>query len=59
MLHGPTAHDVAHNRIDAQPLGVVGVLVTGQPAVDRLTQQRDRTVLDVANEVCAVVDNAS
>jgi len=39
---------VTHHRVDAQPLGVVGILVTGQPTVDRLTQQRDRTVLDVA-----------
>ncbi len=47
-VHGPGAHDVAHHRIDAQSLGVVRILVAGQSAVDRLTQQRDRTVLDVA-----------
>jgi len=38
------AHHVSHRRIDAQPLGVVGVFVTGQATVDRLALQADRRV---------------
>ena len=29
VVHGPTANDVTQHRVDAQPLGVVGILVTG------------------------------
>ena len=35
---------MSHRRIDAQPLGVVGVLVTGQAAEDRLAKQADHRV---------------
>jgi hypothetical protein len=43
----PPADHGAHRRIVAESLGVVEVLVPGQAAVDRLTQQGGRGVLSV------------
>jgi len=33
-LTGPATDHVAHGRIDAQPLGIVDIFITGQSAVD-------------------------
>ena len=41
------ADDGAHRRIAGEPLGVVDVLVAGEPAVDRLPQQAEQPVADV------------
>lgn len=41
------AHDPSHGGIHGKPLGIVGVLVTGQTAVDRLPQHRRQGVLRV------------
>ena len=40
----PTNH-VSHGGVDAQPLGVVDIFITGQSAVDRLTEQRYKAML--------------
>ena len=36
VVPGPPAHDGSHGGIDAESLGVVEVLVPGQPTGDRL-----------------------
>ena len=41
------ADDGAHGRVAGEPLGVVDVLVAGEPAVDRLPQQAEQPVPDV------------
>jgi len=41
------ADDGAHGGIAGEPLGVVDVLVAGQPAVDRLPQEAEQPVADV------------
>jgi hypothetical protein len=47
MVLGPAAHHGSHGRIEAEAFGVVDILVSGQAAVDRLTQQRCQGVLSV------------
>ena len=42
------ADNVPHRGIDGQSLRVVHVFITGQPAVDRLPQERHESVLFVA-----------
>ena len=49
MTHRTSTNHLPHDRIDAQPLSIVGVVVTGQTTVDRLAQQPGQTVLDVAS----------
>ncbi len=44
---GSPAHDLPHRRINRQSFGIIGILVTGQAAVDRLTQKPHQSVLDV------------
>ena len=39
------ANHVSHGGVDAQPLGVVDIFITGQSAVDRLTEQRYKAML--------------
>ena len=47
-IHGRFAADhPAHRRIAAQPIGVVHILVTSQPAEYRLPQQPDQQVASV------------
>lgn len=41
MLHGASTHDLAHHRIEGQPVGIVDVLVAGEPAEDRLAREGD------------------
>jgi hypothetical protein len=41
------AHDGAHGRVAREPLGVVDVLVAGEPAVDRLPQEAEQPMADV------------
>jgi hypothetical protein len=36
---------VSHGGVDAQPLVVVDIFITGQSAVDRLPEQRDKAML--------------
>ena len=36
---------MSHGGVDAQPLGVVDIFITGQSAVDRLTEQRYKAML--------------
>ena len=43
----PVAHHPAHRRVAAQPLGVVHVLVAGQPPEHRLAQQAGQPVAAV------------
>ncbi len=43
----PAVDYVSHGWFDREPLGVVGVLVTGEPAEDRLPKLRRRGVLTV------------
>lgn len=38
-------HHVSKGGVDAQPLGVVDIFMTGQSAVDRLTEQPDKAML--------------
>jgi hypothetical protein len=44
VVRRSTANHLTHGGIDTEPLGVVGVLVAGQTAVDRLTQQSGQAV---------------
>jgi hypothetical protein len=48
----PVAHHPAHRRIATQPLGVVHVLVTGQPPEHRLPQQPDQQMPSVLAGAC-------
>jgi hypothetical protein len=48
----PAANNPTHRRIAAQTLGVVYVLVAGQPAEYRLPQQPDQEVLSVLAGAC-------
>ena len=41
-------HDVPHLRVDAQPLRVVRILVAGQPAVNRLSNEWQQGMTGVA-----------
>ena len=41
------ADDGAHGGVAGEPLGVVDVLVAGEPAVDRLPQEAEQPVADV------------
>jgi hypothetical protein len=41
------ADDSTHGRIVGEPLGVVDVLVAGEPAVDGLPQEAEQPVADV------------
>ena len=43
-LHRPAADDLAHHRVSAQPVGVINVLVAGEPREDRLAQQPGEAV---------------
>src|SRR5579871_5142919 len=52
LLKSPTATAVAsihdtHGRIEAETLGIVDILVAGQAAINRLTQQGSHSVLGV------------
>ncbi len=42
-----TPHDGAHGRVAGEPVGVVDVLVAGEPAVDRLPQEAEQPVPSV------------
>jgi hypothetical protein len=48
----PVAHHPAHCRVAAQPLGVVHVLVAGQPPEHRLAQQARQPVATVLAGTC-------
>ena len=48
----PSADHPTHRRVAAQPLGVVHVLVAGQPPEYRLPQQPDQEVLSVLAGAC-------
>ncbi len=37
-INGTAAHDLAHDRIEGQPIGVVDVLVSGQSPEHRLAE---------------------
>jgi hypothetical protein len=41
------AGDGAHGRVAGEPVGVVDVLVAGEPAIDRLPQQAEQPVAKV------------
>jgi len=47
-IHGPPSDDVTHDRIGPQPFGIVDILISGQAAVDRLTQQGRHRMADIA-----------
>lgn len=47
MIDGTSTHDLAHHRIDGEIVGIVDVLVTREPAEDRLAQEGDDTVQPV------------
>ena len=60
VVPGPTAHHGAHRGIDAESLGVVEVLVPGQAAVDRLTQQGGRGCAEYSGRsVCRAARSAA
>jgi hypothetical protein len=42
-----SADDGPHRRITGEPLGIVHVLVSGEPAIDRLPQQAEELMLNV------------
>src|SRR4029077_16853596 len=46
-VHALAADDGAHHRIAGEPLGIVHVLVAGEPAVDRLAQQAKQPVANI------------
>jgi hypothetical protein len=48
----PVAHDPAHRRIAAQPIGVVHILVAGEPSEDRLAQQAAQGVTTILASTC-------
>jgi len=48
LLAGPAADDHPHRWVLRQPLCIVGILVSGQSAVDRSAQQGRHLVLNVA-----------
>ncbi len=41
-IDGTTSNDLAHHRIERQTVGVVHILVSGQPTEDRLAQQANQ-----------------
>ena len=47
MIPGPAAHDGPHGGVEAESVGVVEILVAGQAALGRLTQQRRQAVARV------------
>ena len=62
LRHGPATHDPAHGRIMRQPVGIVHVLVSGEPPEDglaKLSDQRVAAILagpgvgeDLSGQVC-------
>ena len=44
MRHRTTPDDPAHGRISAKPVGIVHVLVPGEPPEDRLAKLSDQRV---------------
>ena len=46
---GATANDVPHRRINAKALGVIQILITGEPAIHRLPEKCDHIVLHVGS----------
>jgi len=48
-VHALAADHGAHGRITREPRGVIHVLVTGEPAIDRLPQQAEQPVADVGS----------
>ena len=43
-VNGTAAHDMAHDRIEGQPVGVVDVLISGQSLEHRLPEQPVKTM---------------
>ena len=43
-LNGVAADDPAHRRVTAQSVSIVDIFVSGQSAIDRLSQEADQTV---------------
>ena len=48
MLDRTAADELADDRVPTQPVGVVDVLVAGQPGIDRLTQEPGEAVTTVS-----------
>ncbi len=43
-IYCPTTNQLAHDRITAEPVGIVDVLIAGQTRKNRLPQQPDKRV---------------
>ena len=48
----PVADHPAHRRVAAQPIGVIQILIAGEPPEYRLPQQPDQEVLSVLTGAC-------
>jgi hypothetical protein len=51
VLDCPSSYDLAHRRINSEPIGVVGILVSGEAGEDRLPElcaERVARVLSVS-----------
>ena len=44
MLHRPSTDQIAHDRVTAEPVGIIDVLIASQPREDCLPQQTPKRV---------------
>ena len=44
MLHRPSTDQIAHDRVTAEPVGIIDVLIASQPREDCLPQQTRKRV---------------
>ena len=54
MVLGAATDHGSHGGIEAEAFGVVDILIAGQPAVDRLTEQGEQAVLRVLSDASIV-----